>query len=293
MRQDKKKAPSKVSVTNKRPKRAATVKREVLVAASSSPSKLAIALFATFAASCVYWLFTIAPEVAAAECDQVRGITWFLQGAVRNSSGTALVLSQCAQKYDELHPNWTLVLYVSVYLLLQTFAIPGPLILSLISGVLWPLWKAQLVIAFCATVGASLCYQLSAALQIGEWLTSLNPQRALQFRSKVSEAEASGKLLYFMLFLRISPMLPNWFVNLASPVAGVPLRTFALATALGLVPANILHYNTGQQLHEMVISSQKGSTMRNFLILISLQFVALIPTLFKSQIQQRFQVKDD
>lgn len=243
------------------------------------------------AVGAVNTLFTISPKVDFPECESVGGFTWFVQGAVKNASGTALVLSGCAKKYDEVYPTWALSLYVSVYLLLQAFAIPGPLILSLISGVLWPLWKSQAVIAFCATVGASLCYKLSETLRIGELLVRANPDRAAQFRRRVEDAEASGKLLYFMLFLRISPMLPNWFVNLASPVAGVPLRTFALATAVGLIPANILHYNTGQQLHQMVTLAQKGNTTRNFLILLFLQFLALIPTLFKSQLQRKLAVE--
>jgi uncharacterized membrane protein YdjX (TVP38/TMEM64 family) len=36
-----------------------------------------------------------------------------------------------------------------------------------------------------------------------------------------------------MLFVRISPLLPNWFVNVTSPIAGVPFPIFALATAIG------------------------------------------------------------
>jgi uncharacterized membrane protein YdjX (TVP38/TMEM64 family) len=36
-----------------------------------------------------------------------------------------------------------------------------------------------------------------------------------------------------MLFLRITPLLPNWFVNVASPIVGVPLHIFVLATLVG------------------------------------------------------------
>lgn len=45
------------------------------------------------------------------------------------------------------------------------------------------------------------------------------------------------KLLNYMLFLRITPTLPNLFINLASPIVDVPFHVFFLATLIGLVPA--------------------------------------------------------
>lgn len=40
-----------------------------------------------------------------------------------------------------------------------------------------------------------------------------------------------------MLFLRVTPTLPNTFINLASPIVDVPYHTFLLATLIGLIPA--------------------------------------------------------
>ena len=37
----------------------------------------------------------------------------------------------------------------------------------------------------------------------------------------------------YMLFLRVTPFFPNWFINLASPHVGVPLREFFVATFIG------------------------------------------------------------
>lgn len=40
-----------------------------------------------------------------------------------------------------------------------------------------------------------------------------------------------------MLFLRVTPTLPNTFINFASPIVDVPYHTFFLATVIGLIPA--------------------------------------------------------
>lgn len=48
-----------------------------------------------------------------------------------------------------------------------------------------------------------------------------------------------------MLFLRFTPLVPNWFVNLASPIVGMPIKYFCIGTLLGLMPLNIIHINAG------------------------------------------------
>ena len=43
----------------------------------------------------------------------------------------------------------------------------------------------------------------------------------------------------YILFLRITPFLPNWFINVVSPVINVPLWTFFFATVLGKLPLGL------------------------------------------------------
>jgi uncharacterized membrane protein YdjX (TVP38/TMEM64 family) len=40
-------------------------------------------------------------------------------------------------------------------------------------------------------------------------------------------------LLWYMLFLRLTPLIPNWFVNLGSPLVGMPYVYFLTATFFG------------------------------------------------------------
>ena len=47
------------------------------------------------------------------------------------------------------------------YLFLQTFAIPGSIFLSIVSGYLFAFPVALLLICFCSATGASFCYLLS------------------------------------------------------------------------------------------------------------------------------------
>lgn len=53
-------------------------------------------------------------------------------------------------------------------------------------------------------------------------------------------AKHRDKLLNYMLFLRVTPTLPNLFINLASPIVDIPFLTFFLATVIGIIPASYI-----------------------------------------------------
>lgn len=118
----------------------------------------------------------------------------------------------------------------SIFFSLQTFAIPGSLFLSILSGFLFRFPVALAMICFCSAVGATLCYLLS--LLLGRRLVKhYFPKRAEQWGQQVTKHK--DDMLSYMLFLRMTPLLPNWFINLVAPVIGVPLFPFAFGTFLG------------------------------------------------------------
>ena len=44
-----------------------------------------------------------------------------------------------------------------------------------------------------------------------------------------------GSLLFVLISLRLFPMTPNWLLNVASPLVGVPLPLFFLSVLIGKV----------------------------------------------------------
>ena len=49
-----------------------------------------------------------------------------------------------------------------------------------------------------------------------------------------------GNLLSYIIFLRITPFLPNWFINTVSPVIGVPLLPFWVGSFIGVAPPSFV-----------------------------------------------------
>lgn len=250
------------------------------------------------------------------ECEPIS-ISYVISGVLptwmngRNDKmGTVQGLWACANQYKAQNPGFVLASFCIVYITLQTFAIPGPIVLSILSGAMYPFLQAQLLVSFCATTGASLCFALSYFLGRGVF-NRLFSSMIAKFKEKIAQNQSN--LFYYLLFLRITPLLPNWFVNIASPLVDVKFKYFFLATLIGrrllhlffaavyicqlrvldvfsccfivgLIPANFLHISTGATLNSAAGDSG-GSNALNFAILFSLQFVALLPTLFKSKIE--------
>lgn len=116
------------------------------------------------------------------------------------------------------------------YIFLQTFAIPGSLFLSILSGYLFNFWTAIALICFCSALGATLCFIVSQ--HFGRRLvTHYFPMKVKSWAQQVEKHRSD--LFSYMLFLRMTPFLPNWFINLTAPIIGVPLMPFVFGTFFG------------------------------------------------------------
>jgi hypothetical protein len=47
-------------------------------------------------------------------------------------------------------------------------------------------------------------------------------------------------ILFYFTCIRISPLFPNWFINLCAPLTSISLKVFAMGSFIGLIPASVL-----------------------------------------------------
>ena len=64
------------------------------------------------------------------------------------------------------------------------------------------------------------------------------PERSASWAQKVEKQK--DNILGYIIFLRITPFLPNWFINIVSPVIDVQLRPFWLGTFIGVAPPSFI-----------------------------------------------------
>lgn len=127
----------------------------------------------------------------------------------------------------------SILLYVCIYTLAILLLFPTALALTLTGGFLfgWQIGAALTLIA--ATSGATVVF-LMARTALAEPLV----RRAGPWLSKVRDGFQKDSFFY-LLFLRLVPAFPFWFMNLAPALLGMNLRDYVLATAIGIFPGTL------------------------------------------------------
>lgn len=188
------------------------------------------------------------------------------------------------KKYSHDNPGFVYCLFVYMYLSLQSLGIIGCGVLSIMSGALFSFWTAIVTVSLCASIGATLCYLLSKSVLRG-FIVNLQEKRIASFAMKIERNRRN--IFFYFISLRFSPIFPNLFVNLASPIVGVNVQTFFFGTLLGLVPLNVIHIKTGATLDSVTDLGVHPMDV-GFLVLISL--AVLIPTFFNKR-KRSYQTK--
>ncbi|XP_074820212.1 transmembrane protein 41A isoform X2 [Natator depressus] len=187
-------------------------------------------------------------------------------------------LAEFLQYYKQEHQSYVLLLFCAAYLYKQSFAIPGSSFLNILAGALFGPWMGLLLCSALTSVGATCCYLLSGAFG-KQFVVYWFPDKVAMLQRKVEENRSC--LFFFLLFLRLFPMTPNWFLNLASPILNIPVSQFFFSVLIGLIPYNFICVQTGAILSQ-ITSLDAIFSWGTLFKLLAIAMVALIPgTLIK------------
>ncbi|XP_072818368.1 transmembrane protein 41A isoform X2 [Vicugna pacos] len=154
-------------------------------------------------------------------------------------------LSEILREYRKEHQAYVFLLFCSAYLYKQGFAIPGSSFLNVLAGALFGPWLGLLLCCVLASVGATCCYLLSSVFG-KQLVVSYFPDKVALLQRKVEENR--NGLFFFLLFLRLFPMTPNWFLNLSAPILNIPIVQFFFSVLIvTLVPIDVQLFNTKRE----------------------------------------------
>ena len=161
-----------------------------------------------------------------------------------------------------------------IYTIAVACSIPGALVLTLTCGFLFGKWVGTLVVITAATLGATLVF-LAARYLFADWAR----RKMGDVGRKINDGFSENAFSY-MLFLRLVPAFPFFLVNLAPALTNIPLPTYVLATAIGIIPGTFVYANLGETLS--TIDSLSGLVSKETLIAFALLGVlALVPIVIK------------
>jgi pyruvate/2-oxoglutarate dehydrogenase complex dihydrolipoamide dehydrogenase (E3) component/uncharacterized membrane protein YdjX (TVP38/TMEM64 family) len=177
-------------------------------------------------------------------------IAAFASGVTRYLNLEALQANEAALRgYIDSNLILALATFVAIYAIATAVSLPGATILTLAGGYLFGTWIGGSATVVGATLGAVLVFY-AVRTSLGE---------ALRAR-----AEASGGMLKtvidgvgqgafgYILTLRLIPLAPFWLVNVAAALAHAPLRAYALATLIGIIPATFIYSGIGAGIGSLV-----------------------------------------
>jgi uncharacterized membrane protein YdjX (TVP38/TMEM64 family) len=145
-----------------------------------------------------------------------------------------------------------LLAFMLVYVVAVALSLPGASVLTILGGLLFGWLVGGIATVISATLGAIALYSV-VKTSLGEGLA----KRAGPFLAKISDGFSKDAFNY-LLFLRLVPAFPFWLVNIAPALANVKLRTFATATALGIIPGTFAFAFVGSGLDSVIAAQQQA-----------------------------------
>ena len=170
--------------------------------------------------------------------------------------------------------------FMALYVAAVALSVPGATVLTIAAGFLFGIFAATAMVVAAATAGATVLFLAARTAfrdllqpRVGPWL------------AKLQRGFAENELSY-LLFLRLVPLFPFFVVNLVPAFLGVRLRSFAIATFFGIIPASFLFASVGAGLGSLFDAGRDCSldnvlTPQIILALVGLALLALVPVVYK------------
>lgn len=176
--------------------------------------------------------------------------------------------------FTDTHYAASILFFIGTYIVVAGLALPGAVILTLAGGFLFGSVLGMLFVNLGATTGAILAFLASRYLlhdtveqKFGKWL------------GPFQEGFAKNALSY-LLTVRLIPLFPFFVVNLVSGLTRVSVGTYAIATAIGIIPGSFVFAYAGRQLGS--INTLKEIASPNVIgAFVLLGLFALIPVVYK------------
>src|SRR3990167_4964990 len=176
-------------------------------------------------------------------------------------------------KYVENHYFKSLLIYILTYIVISMLPLPGDTLFNIAGGYLFGALPATLYINFAMTVAATLMFLI--VRYFGKNLFKENNTRMILWIRKEIQSRGHN----YFLMMRLIPLIPTSFVNIAAGLTSIHLKTFIWTTSVGLLPISFILAYSGQKIRS-IKNIHDIFSPQIIIILIILIFITLSPVLF-------------
>jgi uncharacterized membrane protein YdjX (TVP38/TMEM64 family) len=203
----------------------------------------------------------------------------FASGLNRYLSLEALQQKQALLRaFVDAHPVQSVLAYMTAYMVMVAFSVPGAMIMTMTGGFLFGPWLGSASAVVGMTFGAIIMF-VAARTALGEIIR--RKARAGGLVERITHGVRANAFSY-LLVLRLLPAVPFWLCNIAAGFVPIPFRTYVAATVLGIIPSTVIYSSIGAGLGHVFAEGGKPdlnmmAEPQVFLPLIGLALLCVLP----------------
>lgn len=169
------------------------------------------------------------------------------------------MIHKTAMENVEKHPYIGPLIFMGIYIFYTSLALPGIILLTILGGFLFPLPLSTFYVICSSTIGGSILFLSTRKASDNILSKKIEIFRKIEVRFKENA-------MAYMLFLRLVPLFPCWFVTVSAALLGVRLTTFIWTTFIGIIPCAFLLTSMGKGVMMMLESQNPWSFYSFFTI---------------------------
>ena len=163
-----------------------------------------------------------------------------------------------------------------IYIIVTTFALPFAAIKTILAGALFGLIPGVLLTSFASSIGSTLCFLMSRFV-----LRNYVENKYRKYVEKVNSGISKDGVFY-LFFLRLSPIFPFFIINLIFGLTKMKAITFYIISQIGMLIGTVVFVNAGVQLAKI----NNIDDILSFEIIISFMLIGLVPFIIKKIIER-------
>ena len=167
------------------------------------------------------------------------------------------------------------ILFFFIYIIVTAFALPFAAIKTVLAGALFGLIPGVILTSFASSIGSTFCFLMSRFV-----LRDFVQNKYSKYLDKINKGIKEDGI-YYLFFLRLSPIFPFFIINLVFGLTKMKTMTFYIISQIGMLIGTVVFVNAGVQLSK--ISSM--SDILSFNLILSFILIGLVPLIIKKLIQ--------
>ena len=179
-------------------------------------------------------------------------------------------------EFIKLNYSLSVVVFFIIYVIVTAFALPFGALKTILAGALFGLIPGVILTSFASSIGSTLCLLMSRFV-----LRDYIEKKYSTYLKKINEGIKKDGI-YYLFFLRLSPIFPFFIINLVFGLTKMKALTFYLVSQIGMFLGTIIFVNAGVQLSKI----NKIEDILSIEIVISFILIGLVPLVIKKLIEK-------